>query len=49
VSGTYTQLQQRQNFYGFPSQLAIDRYKVDGELRDYVVAAVMAVTRFLPP
>lgn len=38
VSGTYTQLQQRQNFYGFPSQLAIDRYKVDGEMRDYVVA-----------
>ena len=38
VSGTYTQLQQRQNFYGFPSQLAIDQYKVDGELRDYVVA-----------
>jgi uncharacterized membrane protein (UPF0182 family) len=38
VSGTYTQLQQRQNFYGFPSQLSIDRYKVDGELRDYVVA-----------
>lgn len=38
VSPAFTQLQQRQNFYGFPSQLAIDRYTVDQELRDFVVA-----------
>ncbi len=38
VSPAFTQLQQQQNFYGFPSQLAIDRYRVDNQLRDYVVA-----------
>lgn len=38
VSPAFTQLQQLQNFYGFPSQLAIDRYRVDNELRDFVVA-----------
>jgi uncharacterized membrane protein (UPF0182 family) len=31
-------LQQRRTFYGFPSNLDIDRYTVDGELQDYVVA-----------
>ncbi|MEJ5928430.1 UPF0182 family protein [Corynebacterium sp. H128] len=38
LSDTFTQQQQLKNFYGFPDTLAIDRYKVDGELRDYVVA-----------
>ena len=38
VSPTFIQQQQRQNFYGFPTQLAVDRYKIDGELRDFVVA-----------
>lgn len=35
---TFTQLQQRENFFGFPDKLDIDRYRVDGELQDYVVA-----------
>ncbi|WP_238422512.1 UPF0182 family protein [Gordonia sp. 'Campus'] len=38
VSPTFIQQQQRQNFYGFPTQLAVDRYRIDGELRDFVVA-----------
>ena len=32
-------MQQLKNFYGFPETLAMDRYTVDGELRDFVVAA----------
>ncbi|EEW50477.1 hypothetical protein HMPREF0290_0925 [Corynebacterium efficiens YS-314] len=39
LSPTFTQQQQLRNFYGFPEQLAMDRYEVDGELRDFVVAA----------
>ncbi|MGU3293656.1 UPF0182 family protein [Williamsia sp. M5A3_1d] len=38
ISEAFTQLQQGANFYGFPSQLAIDRYRVNNELRDYIVA-----------
>lgn len=38
VSPTFRQQQQRRNFYGFPTQLAVDRYRVDGQLRDYVVS-----------
>lgn len=38
VSQAFTQLQQQQNFYGFPTQLAIDRYRVDNQLRDYIVS-----------
>ncbi len=40
VSPAFTQFQQGKNFYYFPDQLAIDRYRDDdGNLRDYVVAA----------
>ncbi|MGW0175499.1 UPF0182 family protein [Rhodococcus sp. NPDC003322] len=39
LSPTFTQQQQRQNFYGFPPTLDIDRYDLGGEKRDYVVAA----------
>ena len=40
ISPAFTQFQQGKNFYCFPDQLSIDRYKVaDGSLRDYVVAA----------
>lgn len=39
ISPTFTQNQQLRNFYGFPDTLAMDRYEVDGELRDFVVAA----------
>ncbi len=37
LSDTFTQLQQIRNVYGFPERLDIDRYTVDGEVRDYVV------------
>ncbi|WP_445228215.1 UPF0182 family protein [Corynebacterium sp. H78] len=36
---TFTQQRQLKNFYGFPDTLAIDRYEVDGEMKDFVVAA----------
>ena len=40
ISPAFTQFQQGKNFYFFPEQLAMDRYKgPDGNLRDYVVAA----------
>nr|WP_234949020.1 MULTISPECIES: UPF0182 family protein [Corynebacterium] len=39
IAPTFTQNQQLRNFYGFPAQLAMDRYQVDGEMRDFVVAA----------
>lgn len=38
LSPTFTQMQQLRNFYGFPETLSMDRYEVDGELRDHVVA-----------
>ncbi|MDT3441170.1 UPF0182 family protein [Pseudofrankia sp. BMG5.37] len=38
LSRTFTQLQQFGNYYGFPDTLDIDRYKVDGSTRDYVVS-----------
>jgi len=39
LAKTFTQLEQRKNFYGFPDRLDIDRYNVNGKLQDYVVAA----------
>ncbi|MFD6064134.1 UPF0182 family protein [Rhodococcus wratislaviensis] len=39
LSRTFTQQQQLKNFYGFPATLDIDRYDIDGEPRDYIVAA----------
>lgn len=39
ISPTFTQNQQLRNFYGFPDQLAMDRYEVEGKMRDFVVAA----------
>jgi uncharacterized protein len=40
ISDTFTQLQQRRTFYGFPSKLDIDRYADNaGKVQDYVVAA----------
>ncbi|MGY1751362.1 UPF0182 family membrane protein [Modestobacter sp. SYSU DS0511] len=38
LSATFTARQQIRNIYGFPDKLDIDRYAVDGELQDYVVA-----------
>ena len=40
VSPAFTQFQQGKNFYYFPDQLSMDRYRdANGNLRDYVVAA----------
>src|SRR5699024_7438058 len=39
LSPTFTQMQQLRNFYGFADTLSMDRYIVDGELRDFVAAA----------
>ncbi|MFV0425918.1 MAG: UPF0182 family protein [Beutenbergiaceae bacterium] len=38
VSPTFRQLQQNRTFYTFPDQLSVDRYDIDGELQDTVVA-----------
>ncbi|WP_344687179.1 UPF0182 family protein [Blastococcus jejuensis] len=38
LADTFTARQQIRNVYGFPEKLDIDRYTVDGETRDYVVA-----------
>jgi uncharacterized membrane protein (UPF0182 family) len=38
LADTFTQLQQRRTFYGFPDKLDIDRYMVNGQLQDHVVA-----------
>jgi uncharacterized membrane protein (UPF0182 family) len=39
LSPTFRQFQQIRNVYDFPSKLDIDRYSVNGETRDFVVAA----------
>lgn len=38
LSATFTQLQQRENFYGFPEKLDVDRYTINGKTQDYIVA-----------
>jgi len=38
VSDTFRQLQQQRPFYSFPEQLDVDRYRVDGEMQDTVIA-----------
>ncbi|MGB6163432.1 MAG: UPF0182 family protein [Pseudonocardiaceae bacterium] len=38
LSPTFTQLEQRENFYGFPDKLDIDRYAINGKTQDYIVA-----------
>ncbi|GAA4732967.1 hypothetical protein GCM10023328_10340 [Modestobacter marinus] len=38
LTDTFTARQQIRNVYGFPEKLDIDRYTIDGEIRDYVVA-----------
>ena len=39
LAPTFTQMQQLRNVYGSPETLNVDRYQVNGELRDFVVAA----------
>jgi uncharacterized membrane protein (UPF0182 family) len=38
LSETFTARQQIRNVYGFPEKLDIDRYTINGQTRDYVVA-----------
>jgi uncharacterized membrane protein (UPF0182 family) len=38
LSPTFTQLEQRENFYGFPDKLDVDRYTINGKTQDYIVA-----------
>lgn len=37
VSRTFRQLEQNKQYYNFPDVLAVDRYKIDGQLRDTVI------------
>lgn len=37
LSRTFTQQQQLKNFYSFPDHLDIDRYRLNGDLQDYIV------------
>jgi uncharacterized membrane protein (UPF0182 family) len=39
LSRTFTQLEQRRNFYGFAPALDVDRYTLGASAQDYVVAA----------
>lgn len=39
LARTFTAQRQLKNFYGFPQSLDIDRYTVNGQLQDYIVAA----------
>ncbi len=38
LSKTFEQLQQIRSYYGFPPNLDIDRYTVDGKTQDYVIS-----------
>lgn len=38
VSQTWRQLQQNRDFYTFPDQLSVDRYEIEGEVQDTVIA-----------
>ncbi|WP_405485304.1 UPF0182 family protein [Nocardia sp. NBC_00511] len=39
LTATFTQRNQLQNIYGFPDTLAVDRYNINNQIGDYVVAA----------
>jgi uncharacterized membrane protein (UPF0182 family) len=39
LSRTFTQREGGENFYGFPTKLDVDRYKVGEKTQDYIVAA----------
>ena len=38
VSPTFNQLQQNRQYYAFPDELSVDRYEIDGENHDTVIA-----------
>ncbi|MEV0677819.1 UPF0182 family protein [Actinosynnema sp. NPDC050436] len=48
VSKTFTQFQQLRPFYAFPEKLDVDRYKVDNQLQDYIVAVRELNTAGIP-
>ncbi|MBB4968207.1 hypothetical protein F4559_005566 [Saccharothrix violaceirubra] len=48
VAKTFTQFQQLRPFYAFPEKLDVDRYKVDGQLQDYIVAVRELRTAGIP-
>lgn len=47
LAPTFTQLQQRENFYGFANPLDVDRYTVGGKTQAYLVAVRELDTRSL--
>ena len=49
IGNAFTQFQQRRTFYGFPERLDVDRYEVDGQTQDYVVALRELETASLAP
>ncbi|MEU4803030.1 UPF0182 family protein [Actinosynnema sp. NPDC023587] len=48
ISKTFTQFQQLRPFYAFPEKLDVDRYKVDTQLQDYIVAVRELNTAGIP-
>ncbi|MFC6093767.1 UPF0182 family protein [Saccharothrix lopnurensis] len=48
ISKTFTQFQQLRPFYTFPAKLDVDRYKVDDQLQDYIVAVRELNTAGIP-
>ncbi len=38
LSPTFRQLQQNKQYYAFPDSLDVDRYKINGQVRDTVIA-----------
>jgi uncharacterized membrane protein (UPF0182 family) len=48
ISKTFTQFQQLRPFYGFPDKLDVDRYKVNDQLQDYIVAVRELNTAGIP-
>lgn len=48
ISKTFTQFQQLRPFYAFPEKLDVDRYKVDQQLQDYIVAVRELHTAGIP-
>ncbi|GGP45316.1 UPF0182 family protein [Saccharothrix coeruleofusca] len=48
ISKTFTQFQQLRPFYAFPDKLDVDRYKVDDQLQDYIVAVRELRTAGIP-
>jgi uncharacterized protein len=48
VAKTFTQFQQLRPFYAFPEKLDVDRYTIDDQLQDYIVAVRELNTAGIP-